>query len=66
MGNFNQQLIEARHNRNLTQQELAQLVNINIDTVKMIEEGSYDPTLSEMDSIADVLNWSFKIGNVMI
>jgi DNA-binding XRE family transcriptional regulator len=66
MENFNQQLLEARMNRNLTQQELAKLVNLDIDKVILLEEGSYDPTLSEMNSIANVLNWSFKIGNVMI
>jgi putative transcriptional regulator len=46
----------ARIEKNLSQQELADLVNVTRQTVGLIEKGDYNPTLNLCIKIARALN----------
>lgn len=46
----------ARVEKNLSQQELADLVNVTRQTIGLIEKGDYNPTLSLCVRIAKVLD----------
>jgi putative transcriptional regulator len=46
----------ARIENNLSQQELADLVNVTRQTIGLIEKGDYNPTLNLCIRIAQALN----------
>lgn len=46
----------ARVEKNLSQQELADLVNVTRQTIGLIEKGDYNPTLNLCIKIARTLN----------
>ena len=46
----------ARVENNLSQQELADIVNVSRQTIGLIEKGGYNPTLSLCTRIAKALN----------
>ena len=46
----------ARIEKNLTQQDLAQLVDVTRQTIGLIEKGDYNPTLKLCINIAKVLD----------
>jgi putative transcriptional regulator len=46
----------ARIEKNLSQQELADLVNVTRQTIGLIEKGDYNPTLNLCIKIARALN----------
>jgi putative transcriptional regulator len=46
----------ARIEKNLSQQELADLVNVTRQTIGLIEKGDYNPTLNLCIKIARTLN----------
>ena len=54
----------ARVEKNLSQQELADIVNVSRQTIGLIEKGGYNPTLSlciriakALDKTLDLLFW---------
>lgn len=47
---------EVRKNRNLTQEELAEKVNIDITTLSGIESGRHFPSLVTLEKIAKILD----------
>jgi putative transcriptional regulator len=46
----------ARVEKNLSQQELADLINVTRQTIGLIEKGDYNPTLNLCIKIARALN----------
>ena len=48
----------ARIEKNLTQQDLAKLVEVSRQTIGLIEKGDYNPTLKLCINIAKVLDRS--------
>jgi len=46
----------ARVEKNLTQQELAELIGVTRQTVGLIEKGDYNPTLSLCIKVAKALD----------
>jgi len=46
----------ARVEKNLTQQELAEIVNVSRQTIGLIEKGGYNPTLNLCIGIAKALD----------
>ena len=57
----NMKLKLARVEKNLTQQDLADMVDVTRQTIGLIEKGKYNPSLNLCISIAKVLNKSFPI-----
>lgn len=55
---FNKRLREMRIKRCLTQQKLADLINVALRTYQCYEEGSRSPCYQTLISLADVLNVS--------
>ena len=53
---MNMNLKLARVEKNLTQQELADLVQVSRQTIGLIEKGDYNPTLKLCISIAKALD----------
>jgi len=53
---MNMRLKLARVEKNLTQQELAELVQVTRQTIGLIEKGDYNPTLRLCISIAKALD----------
>ena len=53
---MNMKLKLARVEKNLTQQELADLVQVTRQTIGLIEKGDYNPTLKLCINIAKALN----------
>ena len=53
---FGKTLKEYRKNKNLTQEELADLSYINIKTISNLENGQIDIDLDKLESISNVLN----------
>lgn len=53
---FGKTLKEYRKNKNLTQEELADLSYINIKTISNMENGQIDIDLDKLESISNVLN----------
>lgn len=52
----NMKLKLARVEKNLTQQELAELVDVTRQTVGLIEKGDYNPTLKLCIKLANALD----------
>lgn len=55
---LNNRIQEIRNNRNLTQQDLADAVNVTRGTILALEKGSYNPSLE----LAFRLALFFKVG----
>lgn len=51
---------ELRKRRGMTQQKLAELVNVEVVTISRIENGSRFPKKENIESIADALNVEIK------
>lgn len=47
---------ELRNEKNMTQQELADLVNVRRETIVRLERGQYNPTLSLAIDIARIFD----------
>ena len=63
----NQKMKEARIDKGLSQGELAKLINVSRQTINMIENGEYNPTLilcikicKVLDKTLDQLFWEGK------
>jgi putative transcriptional regulator len=54
----NMKLKLARVEKNLTQQDLADMVDVTRQTIGLIEKGKYNPSLNLCINIAKVLNKS--------
>ena len=61
---MNEHMKEARQKKNLSQAELAQNIGVSRQTVNMIENGAYNPTIElcirickELDVTLDDLFW---------
>ena len=52
---FSQVLRNARKEKNLTQEELAELADISERYVRMLEKNTYQPSLSTLDSLSKAL-----------
>ena len=55
---LNMKLKLARIEKNLTQQDLADMVQVARQTIGLIEKGIYNPSLNLCNNIAKVLNKS--------
>lgn len=53
---INEKMKEARINKGLSQGELAKLINVSRQTINMIENGEYNPTLMLCIKICKVLD----------
>lgn len=53
---YTNNLQETRSNNNITQEELAEKVNVSIQTIQSIEKGKYKPSDSLALNIANSLN----------
>lgn len=56
MGNFAKIFKMLRQERNLSQQELAERMNISKSTVGMYEQGKREPNFETLEMIADFFN----------
>ncbi len=52
----NDRIRNARKNKNLSQAELAKQVNVSRQTINMIENGDYNPSISLCLKICKALN----------
>lgn len=55
------QLKQRRNTLNITQPDLAELAQINLNTIYRIERGQANPTLNTLIKIADVLGLELKV-----
>ncbi|EOE4935511.1 helix-turn-helix transcriptional regulator [Enterococcus faecium] len=55
---FPERLIELRKQQNLTQQELANLLNVSKQTVGSWERGRTEPSIPMINELANILNTS--------
>lgn len=55
------QMIKGRHDLNLSQQNLADQINVAKSTIARIEAGNISPTAATLQKIADTLHISFVI-----
>ncbi len=55
---INEKMKKARIEKNLSQGELAKLINVSRQTINMIENGDYNPTISLCIKICKVLGKS--------
>ena len=53
---FNKRLRQMRMNRNLTQQNMADNINVALRTYQCYETGTRNPSLDLLVQIADILN----------
>ncbi len=53
-------LARIRKDRGLTQSELAELIDVTIETISRLERGVSIPSLKTMENISNVLNVSLK------
>lgn len=53
---FDNQIEEARKDKNMSQEELASKVNVSVQTIKSIENGKYRPSMALSFAIASLLN----------
>ena len=56
--NFNERLKEIRLKRELTQEELAQKINISSSSISLYERGDREPNLTTLINISKTLNVS--------
>lgn len=56
MSQFGQRLSEVRHERGLTQEELARQANVALNTVARIENGRVEPNMSTLRKLAKALD----------
>jgi len=56
--NFNERLKEIRLKRELTQEELAQKINISSSSISLYERGDREPNLNTLINISKTLNVS--------
>lgn len=54
--NVGDRIRSARRNAQLSQQELAKLSNISINTLSLLERGMTSPTIATLQKLADTLN----------
>ena len=52
---FNENLVALRKNAGFTQQDLADTVNVSIDSVRRWESGKQEPRLSDLKTLASAL-----------
>jgi predicted transcriptional regulator len=55
------QIILLRKEKNLTQHDLARLIKVSQPNISRLESGNYNPTLSTLKRIADVLDKELQI-----
>ncbi len=59
---------QIRKNKNLTQEELSELINIEVPSLSNIERGKFAPsieTLQKLSSALDVQMWEFYYFNTL-
>lgn len=59
MGGFNERLKELRSRCGLTQQELAQMLNISTAAVSHYERGFRQPDIAALEALHDIFNVSY-------
>jgi transcriptional regulator with XRE-family HTH domain len=64
--NIGQEIQRVRKERNLTQEELAEQLELNVNTIKYIEQGRRTASLPMLIRIVQSLNMHLKIGNLEI
>ncbi len=57
---FGKRIAEVRKERNLTQEELAELVNVHRAYIGFIEQGKRNPVVANIYRISKALNISLK------
>ncbi|MDD3480899.1 MAG: helix-turn-helix transcriptional regulator [Patescibacteria group bacterium] len=57
---FGKRIAEVRKERNLTQEELAELVNVHRTYIGFIEQGKRNPVIANIYKISKALNVSLK------
>jgi predicted transcriptional regulator len=55
------EIIRARHERNLTQEQLADLVGTKQSNISRLESGEYNPTIEFLDKIAHAMGKNLEI-----
>ena len=58
MSNFYERLKKARKNAGISQEEIAEKLDIGYSTYRRYEQGGTEPTISDAAQIADYLNVS--------
>ena len=58
---FKDMLVTFREIHNLSQEDLAQLINVHVNTIRNWEKGKHHPDDEEMVRLADVLNTSLDV-----
>ena len=56
MKKFNERLRELREDNDLTQRELAKLINVDQRSLSFYEIGKYEPNIETIIKIAQILN----------
>ena len=56
MKEFNERLRELREDNDLTQKELAKLINVDQRSLSFYEIGKYEPNIKTIIKIAQILN----------
>ena len=54
-------IIERRKSLGITQAQLANLADVNINTIMKLERGNANPTLQILAKIADILGMELKL-----
>ncbi len=52
---MNEKMKQARHDKKLSQAELAKIIGVSRQTINMIENGDYNPTIALCRNICKVL-----------
>jgi len=57
---FGKRLRKFRRNKDLTQEQLAELAGISVDFVSLIERGLSSPSFDTIQKLADILEVKFE------
>lgn len=59
--NLLREMIRCRHERNLTQKELAEIIGTKQSAISRFEAGKLNPTLEFLQKVADALNVKLEL-----
>ncbi|HYK72729.1 MAG TPA: helix-turn-helix transcriptional regulator [Pseudoneobacillus sp.] len=66
MNTIAKQIVQMRTLKGWDVDEFANVVGLDTEIIRNLEQGSIDPQLSILEKISNTLNCSFKIGDVSI
>lgn len=66
MNTIAKQIVQMRTLKGWDVDEFANVVGLDTEIIRNLEQGSIDPQLSILEKITNTLNCSFKIGDVSI